>query len=178
MFKLFFPGLIFCLSLNASAGGESFTKGPVFENYGENVDIANVLEDAKSQHFKVMFDISKASDNGDINRSFNTVARFINMHVRAGVPKENIEVAMVIHGKAGLDVMSKSAHQSRFQKRNANEELVELLLRENVRILVCGQSASYLDIQKTDLAEGVEMSLSAMTAGALLQQSGYSLNPF
>ena len=155
MFKLFFLGVFLGLALHASAGGEAFTKGPVFENYGENVGIADVLEDAKSQHFKVLFDISSANEAGEVNRSFNTVARFINMHVRAGVPKDNIEVAMVIHGKAGLDVLSESAHQSRFQKANPNEELVELLLRESVKIFICGQSASYRDILKTDLAKGV-----------------------
>ena len=96
----------------------------------------------------------------------------------AGVPKENIEVAMVIHGKAGLDVLSKSAHRARFQNANPNEELVGLLLEEKVKVFICGQSASYLDIKKADLAQGVQMSLSAMTASSLLQQQGYSLNPF
>lgn len=166
------------MSLDASAGFEAFTKGPVFENYGENVGIENVLKDPKSLHFKVIFDISEASEGSDVNPSFNTVARFINMHVRAGVPKDNIEVAMVIHGKASLDLLSKSAYQSRFQKGNPNGELVGLLLKENVKILICGQSASYLDILANDLTEGVEMSLSAMTASALLQQQGFSLNPF
>ena len=166
------------LSFPALAGVEGFTKGPVFTNYGENVAIENGVENAKTQYFKVMFDISSASEAGTVNRSFNTVARFINMHVRAGVPKENIEVAMVIHGKAGLDVLSKSAHRARFQNANPNEELVGLLLEEKVKVFICGQSASYLDIKKADLAQGVQMSLSAMTASSLLQQQGYSLNPF
>jgi intracellular sulfur oxidation DsrE/DsrF family protein len=47
-----------------------------------------------------------------------------------------------------------------------------------VRIFVCGQSAAYYDVTTNDLLPGVEMALSAMTVHALLQQQGYSLNPF
>ena len=37
---------------------------------------------------------------------------------------------------------------------------------------------TFYDITGGDLLPGVEMSLSAMTAHALLQQDGYTLNPF
>jgi intracellular sulfur oxidation DsrE/DsrF family protein len=47
-----------------------------------------------------------------------------------------------------------------------------------VQLLVCGQSAAYCDVKSDDLLPGVEMALSAMTAHALLQQQGYTLNPF
>ncbi|VVS99449.1 hypothetical protein ERY430_40383 [Erythrobacter sp. EC-HK427] len=33
-------------------------------------------------------------------------------------------------------------------------------------------------VEHDDLIEGVEMALSAMTAHALLQQQGYTINPF
>ena len=167
-----------CLSLFTQAATDDFSKGPVFANYGENAAVENALADPKSQYFKVLFDVSGAADEGQLNSHFNTVARFINMHVRAGVPKENIDIAMVVHGKAGLDLLSKTAYQARFGAANPSGELVGLLLQENVQIVICGQSASYMDIQKTDLTGGVRMALSAMTANALLQQQGYTLNPF
>jgi hypothetical protein len=37
MLKIFILGILLHFSLSASAGGEAFTKGPVFANYGENV---------------------------------------------------------------------------------------------------------------------------------------------
>ena len=43
---------------------------------------------------------------------------------------------------------------------------------------MCGQSAAGQGVKKTDLLPGVELALSAMTAHALLQQQGYTLNPF
>lgn len=47
-----------------------------------------------------------------------------------------------------------------------------------VRIIVCGQSAAHYEVATGELLPGVEMALSAMTAHALLQQEGYTLNPF
>jgi intracellular sulfur oxidation DsrE/DsrF family protein len=48
-----------------------------------------------------------------------------------------------------------------------------------VRIILCGQSAAGLGLDETaDLLPGVEVALSAMTAHALLQQDGYTVNPF
>jgi len=52
------------------------------------------------------------------------------------------------------------------------------LTDKGVRVILCGQTAAYYDISNDDLLPGVEMALSAMTAHALLQQEGYTLNPF
>ena len=60
----------------------------------------------------------------------------------------------------------------------APAERIEALLAEDVRFILCGQSAAALGIQRQSLAPGVQMALSAMTAHALLQQQGYTLNPF
>ena len=61
---------------------------------------------------------------------------------------------------------------------NPNAALVDALIKAGVRIIVCGQSAAGQGVKKTDLLPGVELALSAMTAHALLQQQGYTLNPF
>jgi intracellular sulfur oxidation DsrE/DsrF family protein len=46
-----------------------------------------------------------------------------------------------------------------------------------VRVILCGQSAAARGIEMSDLVEGTEIELSAMTAHAVLQQNGYTLNP-
>jgi intracellular sulfur oxidation DsrE/DsrF family protein len=55
---------------------------------------------------------------------------------------------------------------------------VAALLGAGARIIVCGQTAAYYDVATEDLLPGVEMALSAMTVHALLQQQGFTLNPF
>ncbi|GHA07776.1 hypothetical protein GCM10008090_17000 [Arenicella chitinivorans] len=170
---------VFLLGLNgASASDPSFSKGPVFLNYGSTITIEGGLATPQEEHFKVVFDVAKSAENNVVNRQFDSIARFINMHVRAGVPREHIAVALVVHGKASFDVLQSDAYQAKFDHNNASAELVSELLANDVAIFLCGQSASYLGIDRTQLIDGVQMSLSAMTANALLQQQGYTLNPF
>jgi len=91
------------------------------------------------------------------------------MHARAGVETDRVQVAVIVHGKAIHDVSGIAPD---------NAELVAALVDHGVKIYVCGQTAAYYDIARSDLLPGVEMALSAMTMHALLQQQGYTLNPF
>jgi len=104
------------------------------------------------------------------------------MHTAASIKEKNIKLAIVIHGGATKDV-TKEAYYSSSQegddkKENANAALIKTLIEHGVEFYVCGQSAAYYDVDNTDLLPDVKMALSAMTAHALLQQKGYTLNPF
>ena len=61
---------------------------------------------------------------------------------------------------------------------NGSAAMVRAMLDHGVRFIVCGQSAAGIGVANEDLVPGVEMALSAMTAHALLQQRGYTVNPF
>lgn len=115
---------------------------------------------------------------GEVNRKIETLARFINMHVANGVSAENIHLALVVHGKAGFDLLKSRLYQEKFNSTNANSALLQDLMKNQVQIYLCGQSAAYYDIDKPLLEPGVKMALSAMTAHAVLNSKGYSLNPF
>jgi intracellular sulfur oxidation DsrE/DsrF family protein len=153
----------------AVADSNSFTPGPVIEDYGPVADVditAPVPEGVALRH---SFDVAKRADHGEPNRTLVSAARFINMHARAGVGVDHIKVAVVVHGTAVHDVSGEASRST---------GLVAALIDHGVRIYVCGQSAAYYDVTTDDLLPGVEMALSAMTVHALLQQQGYSLNPF
>ena len=102
-------------------------------------------------------------------RTLVSAARFVNMHARADVESENIRLVVVVHGAAVHDVSGEGS---------TSADLVAALLEHGVRVIVCGQSAAYYNVKTEDLLPGVEMALSAMTAHALLQQQGYTFNPF
>ena len=104
---------------------------------------------------------------------------FINMHAAAGVPVENIKLALVVHGGASNDLMTDEAYGAKFDgAKSGNRALLRALMDKGVPVILCGQSAAYHKINQEDLLPGVEMVLSAMTAHALLQQDGYTVNPF
>jgi len=101
------------------------------------------------------------------------------MHAKAGVPEKNMKLAVVFHSKGSFDLTRDEFYGRQYDEAsNANAEIIKALTDKNVRIILCGQTAAYYGIKNEDLLPGVEMALSAMTAHALLQQEGYTLNPF
>ena len=155
----------------AVAGAEesAFTNGPVFKDYGPVADVEETSPIPSNTVLRHSFDVSTRAPDGRPNRTLESAARFINMHARAGIPGDRIRVAVVVHGKAVHDVSDDDA---------ASAGLVAALVGQGVRIIVCGQSAVYYGVTADDLLPGVEMALSAMTVHALLQQQGYTINPF
>jgi len=169
-------------SVPALAEPEAFTSGQSIPEFGKIAEVKVDQPVYRHHKFKVAFDVSKQADAGELNRNLVSVARFINMHTAAGVKEKNIKLAVVVHGGASKDV-TKKAYYSASQdgddkKANANAALIKTLIDHGVEVYVCGQSAAFYDIDNTDLLPDVKMALSAMTAHALLQQKGYTLNPF
>lgn len=171
---LFIVFLSALLAPSAWAGPQDFTAGPVFKEFGGVAAVPSAAPIESSARFQVAFDVDTAAEPGKINRQLESAARFINMHVAAGVPKENLKLAIVVHGGAAIDL----TRDAKFGSANPNAGLIAALHGAGVTIQLCGQTAAYRDISAQDLLPGISMSLSAMTAHAQLQQAGYTLNPF
>ena len=168
-----------CLSLSAIAGETDFHAGTVLPEFGNVASVDADFKIPKRTKFKILFDTSKGAEAGDINRTLNTAARFMNMHAEAGVAEKNMKAAIVFHGKGSFDLTKETYYGAKFEgTKNANAAIIKALTDKGVRIILCGQTAAYYDISNADLLPGVEMALSAMTAHAVLQQQGYTLNPF
>ncbi len=171
--KQFFFTMFAAMIVTKAVAQEGFTTGPVFDDFGPAATVEPDFEIPADATFQLAFDVSKKAEDGGLNKTLVSAARFINMHARAGVSPENIKLAVVVHGGAVKDVANASTDEE-----NANAALVAALAKKGVRIIVCGQSAAYYKVANADLLPNVEMALSAMTAHALLQQEGYALNPF
>jgi intracellular sulfur oxidation DsrE/DsrF family protein len=173
-----FASLLLLVSTSTNAQTTAFKDGPVIMGLGKNAPVATHTV-AKDAVFKVAFDVGSTNDKKDeVNRKFNSLARFINMHVAAGVKQENIQLALVVHGKATLDLLDHASYQKKHNYDNPNKALLNALMSNNVRVILCGQSGAAYDVKNAELVNGVEVELSAMTAHALLQQQGYTINPF
>lgn len=168
-------GVALCafMTFPATAAPEDFHPGTVIEDYA---DIASVVDErlTSESSFAVAYDVAGAGPDDAPNRSFVTPARFLNMHVDAGVPLENIKLAVVVHGGAYKDLLTEETRGA----PNPNADLIARLVAKGVRFELCGQTAAHYDVTDEDLLPGVTISLSAMTSHALLQQEGYTLNPF
>ncbi len=164
----------------AAQDASTFTTGPVFEEFGPHAHVEQTVSLSDDLALRHSFDVAATAEDGRFNRGFESAARFVNMHAANGVNPERIDVAVVVHGRAVQDLLTDAAWAARDLEGDANPggEQVRAMLDAGARFIVCGQSAAGLGVSNDDLIEGVEMALSAMTAHALLQQHGYTVNPF
>lgn len=180
MKKLLIIAVISLLSINpVSAQSSAFHAGEAIPEYGPIADVDSDMSIPADMVFKVSYDLVDGAKAGEVNRSFTTAARFINMHYAAGVPLDNMKLALIVHGSASLDLTKDEFYGAKKEgAANGNAAIIAALLDKGVEIIICGQSAVANGIAKDDLLPGVKMSLSAMTSHAIYQQNGYTLNPF
>jgi intracellular sulfur oxidation DsrE/DsrF family protein len=175
------PALIFGLCLSAAHAAEPVapTMGPVIEHYGPVFATPGTTFPLDAQaEWKVLFDVVDGGGNRTTpSRELISLARFLNMHARAGVPVEKMSLAAVIHGRATLDVLDDAAYRARFGVANPNTPLIAALKKAGVRFWLCGQSAAANKVGVDELGDGVGLALSAMTVTAQLQRAGYTLQP-
>jgi len=167
------------LSIGSTTKADKPQKMPIFSQYGPVFAVTDRdIELPKDFIYKAVFDVTTTSSSAkNHSRRLESVARFINMHVLNGVPIENIQLAVVIHGKAAKDTLTDKAYQKYHQHDNPNIELIEQLHKQGVEFFICGQSAAFLGYSKEQLVKPVKLALSAMTQLVILQKEGYALLP-
>lgn len=168
-----------CLTM-LYAQDDNTQEGPIINGFGTTYKIGGVdLSLDKDTDYKVMFDVfTHPGKKNAINPLLNTVARFMNMHGHAGLGKEQMKIVVVVHGAAIPNMLSEKAHVAALGKSNPNAPLIAALKDAGVELYVCGQSLTYKGYAKNQLAEGVKVSLSAMTALVHYQKEGYQLINF
>lgn len=177
-------GLLFCCCLALLPphliAKSDIQMGPIIEGYGPTSAISDAdIKLPEGFTYKALFDISETNKKHDqYNRKIESVARFLNMHARNGVKLEDMKIAVVLHGAATKDILTDEAYTKRHGQKNPNTELINQLSDKGVEFYLCGQSAAFYDIKKSELSSDVNLALSAMTMAVLLQQDDYQLIPF
>lgn len=169
--------LLFTLTITA----QNTTKaGPVFSDYGKVYEVPEANFEADlSEPMKALFDISKRfKDREGPNPLIETAARYYNLHLQNGYQADQLQAVLVIHGGAVNDLLSNTHYREKFGKDNPNAPLVAALIDKGIRVVLCGQSATYYGVTLENSVPGAEMSLSAMTALIHLQNNGYRLIHF
>lgn len=158
---------------------DQFHAGKVIPAFGKVASVDSDMKLDGETKLKLCFDVAEQSAGGSINQTSDSAARFINLNVEAGADPGNVKVAIVVHGQAAIDLtQSKFYSKSNDGKENPNVKVIEELQKNETTIFLCGQTAAWRGIDKSNLLPGVKMAPSAMTAHALLQQDGFALCPF
>ena len=172
--KILISLALLLLSLHATASEPSY--GPIIKGYGPTYPIADrdvALRDGFV--YKAVFDAAVYKDEKALNTGLVSVARYLNMHGRNGVPAKNMTIAVVAHGPALSALLNDKAYKARYGVENPNTELVARLQAAGVQFYVCGQSMTFGGVDKNELAEPAQVALSAMTMLTVLQSDGYAL---
>lgn len=153
--------------------------GPLIQSAGQSVLVENATLPIPDGHvFKAVWEINTADTAGP-SQQLTTIARYVNLHARHGIPKERVHGAAVVHGTGWMSLLSDSAYGARFGGRtNPSKRLVEELLANNVQLVLCGQTAGFRGVKRDELLPGVQLAISAMTALSVFQAQRYQFNPW
>lgn len=153
--------------------------GPVIRDFGPVYPVQNPDFATDMGPRRVVFEVAVGGpDTGGVNPRLETLARYLNMHAQAGVRPEDMELAVVVHGTAGQDLLGQEGYRARNGADNPNYELVQQLVGAGVDVILCGQTQMHRGLRRDQLAPGIQVALSAMTALVTLQGAGYELIPF
>ena len=153
------------------------TRGPVIEDFGPVFRIESPdFPTPRGQVLRAVFDVSESAAEPDqLNRRLESAARFLNMHGQAGVPASDLRVALVVHGTAGKDLLDHEGYRRRHGGDNPNLALIAALVEAGAEVVLCGQTQVSRGLDRSELASGVKVALSAMTALVALQENGFRL---
>ena len=169
--RLLFASILFLSIAPATAQDmpPGFRAGDVIKEFGPVADIDADFVPGQRQRFKVVFDAADGAGEDGVNHDLMKVARFINMHgEKGGIDPRRLDIALVVHGAALGGLVTD----------DPNAPMIEALLDQGVRVVVCGQSMKALQIPEDAFVPGVEIALSAMTAHASFMADGYNSMPF
>ena len=156
-------------------------QGKVISDYGKTfpVESPDFKTDTTST-LKVVFDVDRSFDEAEPNKLIETAARYLNMHENAGVDPDNMNIALVLHGKAVQDALKDKYYTNRFPDVSENPilPLIEALVEQGAEVITCGQSATYYKVNRNNTDENSKFALSAMTALVQLQNDNYRLIKF
>lgn len=155
-----------------STGPYVHAGGPAFEVPDRDVPLR------EGQKYRVVYELTGyPGEKTDVNRPLTVVGRFMNMHGKNGVPLEDLDVAVVVHGQTLFSLLNDKAYKEMFGVNNPSLPLLNDLAEAGVQIYVCGQSLGFRGLDKSVLADNVKVGLSAMTMLVTLQSDGYTFLP-
>ena len=177
IYRIILAVIATCFSLHVQAQEPS--TGPYVMAGGPAFEVADRDVPLREDHtYRVVYELTTyPGEKTDVNRPLTVVARFMNMHGKNGVPLENLDVAVVVHGQTLLAMQNDAAYEEMFGVKNPSLALINDLAKAGVKFYACGQSLGFRGLDKSVLAEPVKVGLSAMTMLVTLQADGYTFLP-
>jgi intracellular sulfur oxidation DsrE/DsrF family protein len=129
--------------------------------------------------YKLLFNFTAGTSDSikvkSANRGLAEIGRIINLHIAAGVSKENIEIVIVSHGKALFALLNNEAFKKQFKADNPNLGIIGELQAAGAKFIACGQAMQFLDIGSESLTPTVKIATAAKVELSTYQLKGYAM---
>ena len=153
---------------------------PVIKNYGGIRNAPHAVEKPDpDMAYKVVIDVATGEKNKKrVSNALNNVARLINLHVMGGLPKENLDIVLAIHGGATFAILDNELYNKKFGVDNPNLELIKELEAAGVRLFVCSQSLMGRNIDHESVMPEVKVATAMLTVMTTYQLKGHAYLKF
>lgn len=153
---------------------------PIIKSYGTVFQLPNADQKPDpSLKYKILVELTENGSKPDsLNEYIEALATLINLHAAEGVPKENIQMAVVLRKMATYAVFDNELYKEKFKCDNPNLQLLKELMSAGVEFFVCGQTMQKRNIDTKKLVAGTKVASSGLTAITTFQLKGYTMVKF
>ena len=150
---------------------------PVIKSYGgvrDDQSFATNYTDA-TMDYNIVAEIGWRPENkSEAHVGLDAIARMYNLHVYAGIPREQLHIAVVLYAGSAGAALNNEAYRARYEVDNPNLKLIEELKEAGVEVIVCGQSVMKAKIDPVTINPNVTIAVSRITAVSSFQLQGYA----
>jgi intracellular sulfur oxidation DsrE/DsrF family protein len=167
--------LLIGATLTTAAAGDALGP-PLITGYGEVTPIENAGErpDPKLD-YKVVLNATKGGGDDAPVPFLDKAAKVANLLAQSGVPAEHRHVVVILQGAATTGVLNEAGLKARGRTRNPSADLIAKLNAAGVSVRVCGQALAGAKIARSEVLQGVQVDLSALSTVSTLQLRGYAV---
>jgi intracellular sulfur oxidation DsrE/DsrF family protein len=128
--------------------------------------------------YKVSWDVTVGpTDPAEAVAGFRRPAGLLRQMDLQGVPRQNVKLAIIVHGTATRSLLTNAAYKAATGQDNASIAMLEALNQAGVQVIVCGQALINRNVPRGELLPFVKVATSATAARAILAAQGYATWP-
>ena len=153
---------------------------PIIRSYGTVFQLPEAdHKPDPSIKYKIIVELNENGSKPDsLNEYIEALATLVNLHAAEGVPKENIQMVVVLRKMATYAVFGNELYKEKFKCDNPNLQILKELMDAGVAFYVCGQTMRKRNIDTKKLVAGTKVASSGLTAITTYQLQGYTMIKF
>ena len=150
---------------------------PVIKDVGGVVPMPKATDQPR-KGAKLVLDLTGEAEPGEVHKGLKRAALVLNLYGAAGLKPTDVQIAIVLHGKATRCCLNDAAYAKRTKaERNPNLPVIAALQKAGVQVAVCGQALNYSGYAEEEVAQNIPVTLAAVLFLMNRHAEGYTPIP-